>query len=545
MASYHLSVKTVKRSVGRTATAAAAYRAGERLPCEREGRVHDYTRKQGIERTFILLPPTAPDWASDRASLWNAVEERETRRNSVTAREWELALPSELSAEGREALARDFAQTLVDRYGIAADVAVHAPHREGDQRNHHVHILTSTRVLAEGGFTDKTRILDAAKTGGAEIEDMRGLWAQMQNHALERAGQDARVDHRSLEEQREAALDRGDDVEAATLDRDPEIKLGPAASSMERKALREAEKEGSAYEPVTERGTQVYEARQQRSLLLELKAFVVQARETYNAAREASASRLQATADAARALFAGPQMKQLGESLQRTFQSQEDAKQRQREAEARERERQDALRIQRDRFVENTATKWQDSREIHNPQVAEQVQDKIYVEIERAIERFECSFEDLADPINARANEIADVRKQDRVRQQELDRIAEQEREAERVRVQAVSRLQRWAERSPDRFMLATSGEEHRDILRLLREATTSHQYERFRQGHLTAIDHITTDPVYTRQLLVEVESDDRYNGYQLSDEADDRITDSCNYLREHFRSDRDYDHER
>ena len=82
MASYHLSVKTVKRSVGRTATASAAYRAGERLSCEREGRVHDYTRKQGIEETFIVAPEEAPAWATDRAALWNAAEASETRRNS-------------------------------------------------------------------------------------------------------------------------------------------------------------------------------------------------------------------------------------------------------------------------------------------------------------------------------------------------------------------------------------------------------------------------------------------------------------------------------
>nr|WP_272911743.1 MobA/MobL family protein [Loktanella sp. M215] len=67
--------------------------------------------------------------------------------------------------------ARDFARALVDRYGIARDVALHAPHREGDQRNHHAHILTTTRVLSADGLTDKTRILDAAKTGGAEIEE--------------------------------------------------------------------------------------------------------------------------------------------------------------------------------------------------------------------------------------------------------------------------------------------------------------------------------------------------------------------------------------
>lgn len=542
MASYHLSVKTVKRSVGRTATAAAAYRAGERLSCDREGRVHDYTRKQGIESTFILLPSAAPDWASDRASLWNAVEDRETRRNSVTAREWELALPSELSAEGRAALARDFAQALVDRYSIAADVAVHAPHREGDQRNHHAHILTSTRVLAEDGFTDKTRILDAAKTGGVEIEEMRGLWAQMQNHALERAGQDARVDHRSLEDQREAALDRGDDIEAATLDRDAEIKLGPAASSMERKALREAARDGTDYVPVTERGAQVHETRQQRSLLLELKAFVVQAHDAYNAAREANAGRLQATADAARALFAAPQMKEFGATLQRTFQSQEEARQKALEADALERERQAALRVERADFIENTAIKWQDCREIQDPQVAERVQNKISADIQSAMARFACSFDDLADPINARADEIADARDLKEALQRRRDGMAVRKPEAEQE--QAVRSLQKWAERSPNDYMLSQSGEDHREILALLGKALSSHQYERFRQGDLTAIDHITTDPVYTRQLLMEVEAHDRHIGYAMSYETENRMTDSRDFLKEHFQINRDHGYE-
>ena len=83
MASYHLSVKTIKRSAGRSATAAAAYRVGERIECQREGRVHDYTRKQGIEETFILTPKDAPDWASDRSRLWNEAEASETRRKII------------------------------------------------------------------------------------------------------------------------------------------------------------------------------------------------------------------------------------------------------------------------------------------------------------------------------------------------------------------------------------------------------------------------------------------------------------------------------
>jgi hypothetical protein len=281
MASYHLSVKTIKRSAGRSSTAAAAYRAGERIECQREGRLHDYTAKRGIEETFILTPEHAPTWAQDRSALWNAAEESETRRNSVTAREWELALPSEISAEDRSQITRDFALELVSRYGVAVDVAIHAPHREGDQRNHHAHIMTTTRKLEQEGFTTKTRVLDSAKTGGVEIEQMRGVWAELQNRALERVGEVERVDHRSLEAQREEALIQGDTLKAEEFDRDPEVKLGPAANAMERREMRAAESEGRDYEPVTERGRAVHAARQARALFAEMRERLELARDTY------------------------------------------------------------------------------------------------------------------------------------------------------------------------------------------------------------------------------------------------------------------------
>lgn len=304
MASYHLSVKTIKRSAGRSATAAAAYRVGERIECQREGRVHDYTRKQGIEETFILTPKDAPDWALDRSKLWNEVEASETRRNSVTAREWELALPSEISAEDRSQITRDFAQELVSRYGVAVDVAIHAPHREGDQRNHHAHVLTSTRKLEAQGFTAKTRVLDSAKTGGVEIEQMRGLWAELQNRALERAGEVERVDHRSLEAQREEALHQGDELKAEELDRDPELKLGPAANSMERRAKAMAERHGREYVPVTERGAVVHAARQARVAFREMRERLELARETYGIERDAGQGRVSAGLTALRAAMA-------------------------------------------------------------------------------------------------------------------------------------------------------------------------------------------------------------------------------------------------
>ena len=89
MASYHLSVKSISRSSGRSAVAAAAYRSGERLFDARQGMEHDYTRKGGVEHTELVAPDDAPDWVQNRDRLWNEVEANENRKNSVVAREWE------------------------------------------------------------------------------------------------------------------------------------------------------------------------------------------------------------------------------------------------------------------------------------------------------------------------------------------------------------------------------------------------------------------------------------------------------------------------
>ena len=237
MALYHLSVKTVSRASGRSAVAAAAYRSGALLTNERDGMTHDYTARGGVEETFIVAPDAA-DWAQDRAVLWNAAEAAENRKNSVVAREWEVALPDELSVEARRELAAGFAGELVDRYGVVADVAIHGPHAMGDARNHHAHILTTTREAGSDGLGAKTRSLDVSTSG--EIEAMRERWAERVNDALELAQVDERVDHRSYARQ-------GVEIE-------PTGHVGVHATGMERRAEREAEQTGQVYEPVTERG---------------------------------------------------------------------------------------------------------------------------------------------------------------------------------------------------------------------------------------------------------------------------------------------------
>ncbi|MDL5039299.1 MobQ family relaxase [Comamonas sp. Y6] len=246
MAIYHLSVKTISRSAGRSATAAAAYRAGVEITDERTGEIHDYTRKGGVESAELVLPAGAPEWAADRAALWNAAEQAETRKNSTVAREFEIALPEELSPAERARLARDFARELVERHGCAADVCIHAPGKDGDDRNHHAHILLTTRRLGPEGLTEKTRELDDQKTGSKLVTQWRERFAALTNERLRENGIEARVDHRTLE--------------AQGIEREPTRHLGPAATAIERRTGQPSHKRQQHNEDALERLQRAREA---------------------------------------------------------------------------------------------------------------------------------------------------------------------------------------------------------------------------------------------------------------------------------------------
>ena len=237
MAIYHLSVKTISRSAGRSATAAAAYRAGVEIMDTRTGEVHDYRRKGGVVHSELVLPKDAPEWARDRAALWNAAEVAEVRKNSTVAREFEIALPSELSGEARRSLAVDFAREIVGRHGCAVDVAIHEPGREGDSRNHHAHLLLTTRRLGAAGFTEKTRELDQRQSG--EVDYWRSRYAELQNERLMDAGLSVRVDHRSLA--------------AQGVDREPTRHLGPSATGYERRTGQASRRRITHEAEITER----------------------------------------------------------------------------------------------------------------------------------------------------------------------------------------------------------------------------------------------------------------------------------------------------
>ena len=137
IAIYHCSIKIVSRGKGKSAVAAAAYRAGEKLTNEWDGLTHDYTRKGGVVHSEIMLPPHAPPSFSDRSILWNSVEQIEKSNNSQLAREIEIALPVELSREEQTRLVREYCSSQFVSKGMCADFNIH----DTGNGNPHAHIL--------------------------------------------------------------------------------------------------------------------------------------------------------------------------------------------------------------------------------------------------------------------------------------------------------------------------------------------------------------------------------------------------------------------
>jgi ATP-dependent exoDNAse (exonuclease V) alpha subunit len=210
MAIFHFKIHPIKRSADQKATAAAAYRAGERIHDERTGTVHDHSRRTDVTHKEIFVPShldaSQVQWAQDRASLWNTAERAEPRRDSRVAREFQVSLPPELEPQQRVALARNFARELSDRYGVAIDLAVHDPKPGGDPRNFHAHLLATTREVTPEGLGQKAGLeMSNVKRAALGLSDhseeysaLRERWAALTNEALREVNIEARVDHRSL-----------------------------------------------------------------------------------------------------------------------------------------------------------------------------------------------------------------------------------------------------------------------------------------------------------------------------------------------------------
>ncbi|WFS69603.1 MobQ family relaxase (plasmid) [Agrobacterium leguminum] len=233
MAIYRFKADPICRSDGRSAVASAAYRAGNDLYDEKYGKSHDYSRKRGVVHSEIMAPENTPDWMKDRGKLWNAVEAVEKRKDAQLARELQITLPRELDKDEQREVIRSFIRDEFVQHGMIADIAIHNPKASDGLDQPHAHVMLTMRELTGEGFGKKNRDWNRKD----HLERWREKWQDYANDALERAGHSARIDHRSLEAQRQAANDRGDEERAAELDREPQPKLGSAAAALERRGI--------------------------------------------------------------------------------------------------------------------------------------------------------------------------------------------------------------------------------------------------------------------------------------------------------------------
>lgn len=222
MAIYHCTCKIISRGQGRSAVGAAAYRSGEKLYNEYDGIEHDYTKKGGVVYSEIMLCENAPKEYQDRQTLWNAVEQIEKSSKAQLAREYEVALPVELSREEQIKLVRDFAKENFVDNGMCVDFSIH----DKEDGNPHAHIMLTTRPIEQdnswGVKQKKEYILDkngqkqydkkkqtykckTVKTTNWDSKEFlqcsRESWAEKVNQELEKKSLPQRIDHRSLKEQ--------------------------------------------------------------------------------------------------------------------------------------------------------------------------------------------------------------------------------------------------------------------------------------------------------------------------------------------------------
>lgn len=176
MAIMHINFKILKRSEGKSSIYLAAYNNRERLKDERTGAIWNYTKKQDLYHSEIMLPDNAPDRFRDRVTLYNEIEKTERRADSQIVRYFIVALPRDLSPdENKKLLKKYLKKNFVDK-GMIADFAIH----DINSNNPHAHVMLTLRDVCSSGFLNKNREWNKKEN----VDIWRKKWAYEVNVAL-------------------------------------------------------------------------------------------------------------------------------------------------------------------------------------------------------------------------------------------------------------------------------------------------------------------------------------------------------------------------
>ena len=240
MANPHFDLKTISRSNGTwySAVKAASYISGERLYDARAKEYANYGWRKDVAHSEILAPEGTPDYLQNRQTLWNKVEECETRKDSQLARSLIIGMPHELNHQERVDLLRGFVQENFVSQGMIADIALHMPDLEksADERHHHAHVLLTLRKVGNDGFyRTKTREWNSNQNA----VQWRKSWAEHQNQAFERKGLVLQVDERTLKPKHEMAYGHENFPPQFQFKLKPELPMGKHNSPEFSKRLRQ------------------------------------------------------------------------------------------------------------------------------------------------------------------------------------------------------------------------------------------------------------------------------------------------------------------
>ena len=273
MAMYHFRIKSSKRPKGNSVSAAehSDY-------INRTGRYKDYDQKEkGHGAQSVSSPPAdtsaashlqyinresvfqkrggcvysknhLPKWADGSAKTFFTAADKYERFNGERYKEIEFSLPNELNLDEQKKIVDEFINQHLQDFYYAYAIHDKIGSMSDGERQPHVHIMFSTREIddverekerppelffrqyngknpAKGGCRKSWKWNSADRK--KYLMRLRRDYAKIQNEALERNGINLRVDHRTLEAQREEALSSGNYFIADLLDKKPEKSVGP------------------------------------------------------------------------------------------------------------------------------------------------------------------------------------------------------------------------------------------------------------------------------------------------------------------------------
>lgn len=210
MAIFHLSLRHISRSTGKTSVQSAAYITATSLYESRRSLKHNYSkRKIDIACYHTCTPVHAPKEYSE-LSVWDKLEDfedeyaverfpknlayRDRYLNSArTAMIFVVALPKELPDAKQKSLVDAFSTQHYVAKGLVVSYAIY-----NDEKNPHAQLQVSRRSVNDDGTFSwaKNREMCSKKA----ILETRTFWAELTNRYLEADGVDASITEKSFAE---------------------------------------------------------------------------------------------------------------------------------------------------------------------------------------------------------------------------------------------------------------------------------------------------------------------------------------------------------